>query len=525
MKFLSGLLLKILIIFTITLKLITSTKEIKNILVYSFPGGKSHSFIFRELFDYTQARMREENPNFEIKFKIIIHNYDMELWENSPYDLIGYGDKHAYEDKFQKALEMVREDPVFGYNNFNKALINLNNDFLKDNIIEKLKGVKYDLFITDVVSMIAPFLRQALDIKKSMAMNPTCVFVWINGAFEYNAAYHPLIGTTYTELMTFSERFINQVSLWGTRLSYQFFKYSQLGIFREYGYDFEIEPFPTNILFLNQCVDGVHYSYSLPPNIINTGAILPKPSKEIENETILDFLNKFNSNIYVSQGTIFKVLDTDVMFEVFESFPEIGFILSIKKELIDSVETYPKNLLILDWAPQNDLLGHHKVKVFITHGGLNSILESLYHAKPMIVVGTSIDQVNGAVVVDYRKLGKGIMKNSDLTKENLIAYISELLSNQVYTDNCKFAQKLVKEKSGKETFYYWLNYTLEYGYEHLLIPAYSDYNFLELHNVDIIFILVCIIALLFYLVFCSLKKLYMKIYTKIISVSGKKKTD
>ena len=118
MKFLSDLLLKIFIFVTITLEIIQSTKEIKNILVYSFPGGKSHSFIFRELFDYTQARMKEENPNVELNFKIIIHNYDMELWENSPYDVIGYGDKLAYEEKFQIALEMVMEDPVFGYNNF-----------------------------------------------------------------------------------------------------------------------------------------------------------------------------------------------------------------------------------------------------------------------------------------------------------------------------------------------------------------------------------------------------------------------
>jgi UDP:flavonoid glycosyltransferase YjiC (YdhE family) len=239
----------------------------------------------------------------------------------------------------------------------------------------------------------------------------------------------------------------------------------------------------------------------------------------------LNFLNKFDSNIYVSQGTIFKVLDIDILLEVFASFPDKGFILSIKKELLINIETYPNNLLLLDWVPQNDLLGHHKVKVFITHGGINSILESLYHAKPMIVVGTTIDQVNGAVVVDYRKLGKGISKNSDLTKENLIAYISELLSNPVYTENCKFAQKLVKEKPGKETFYYWLNYTLEFGYEHLLIPAYSEYNFIELYNVDIIFLLVCLVALLFCMVNWSLKKLYMKIFTKNVFVSEKKKED
>jgi len=51
------------------------------------------------------------------------------------------------------------------------------------------------------------------------------------------------------------------------------------------------------------------------------------------------------------------------------------------------------------------LLGDTRIKAFITHGGLNSILESVYHSKPMIVIGTSIDQVNNAVVIEYRQCG------------------------------------------------------------------------------------------------------------------------
>ena len=45
----------------------------------------------------------------------------------------------------------------------------------------------------------------------------------------------------------------------------------------------------------------------------------------------------------------------------------------------------------MSWVSQNDLLGNEKIKIFITHGGLNGILESIYHTKPMIVIGTCID--------------------------------------------------------------------------------------------------------------------------------------
>jgi len=524
MKLESILLFQLLVLLLISLKFISSAKEIKNILLFSFPGGKSHSFIFKELFDFTAKRLEQENPELEYKFHVIIHNYDMELWENKNYIIYGFGNKDEYEDKFEKALEMVREDPVLGYNNFNKAMVHLNEDFLKDNIIDKLRKVKFDLILSDVVNFITPFLRSELKIEKCIYLNPTCVFTWLFKAFEYNASYHPVIGTRFTELMNFYERFVNQLYLYGTKISYMYFEFTQSAPFREYGYTMELNPFPTDVLFLNQCVDGVHYSYSLPPNILNTGAILPKPAMPLKESQLNDFLNKHESNIYVSQGTITKILNIDVLYEVFNTFPQFGFVLSLKREIIANVKTIPKNVLLLEWVNQNDLLGDDRIKMFITHGGVNSILESLYHAKPMIVIGTGIDQVNGAVVAEYRKYGKGISRNSDITLENLISFIGEVMSNPIYKENVLFAQKLVREKNGKETFYYWLNYTLEYGYKHLLVPAYTKYSIIELYNLDVILILVVLLYILFKLFMVGLIGLYKRIF-KENSTTDKNKID
>ncbi len=33
------------------------------------------------------------------------------------------------------------------------------------------------------------------------------------------------------------------------------------------------------------------------------------------------------------------------------------------------------DIQVVDWTPQNDLLGDSRVKAFVTHGGLNSIYE------------------------------------------------------------------------------------------------------------------------------------------------------
>ena len=41
---------------------------------------------------------------------------------------------------------------------------------------------------------------------------------------------------------------------------------------------------------------------------------------------------------------------------------------------------------------KQDILSHPNVKLFITHGGLGSFLESLYHATPLLVMPGFVDQ-------------------------------------------------------------------------------------------------------------------------------------
>lgn len=46
----------------------------------------------------------------------------------------------------------------------------------------------------------------------------------------------------------------------------------------------------------------------------------------------------------------------------------------------------PNNIKISRWLPQQDILGHKKLKAFITHGGLLSMYETVYHGVPAVVM-------------------------------------------------------------------------------------------------------------------------------------------
>ena len=46
----------------------------------------------------------------------------------------------------------------------------------------------------------------------------------------------------------------------------------------------------------------------------------------------------------------------------------------------------PANVMLSKWLPQQDILGHPKLRLFVSHGGQSSCQESLCHQKPMVSV-------------------------------------------------------------------------------------------------------------------------------------------
>ena len=86
------------------------------------------------------------------------------------------------------------------------------------------------------------------------------------------------------------------------------------------------------------------------------------------------------------------------------------------------------NVKFMPWLPQQDLLGHPKIKLFITHGGLFSNHEAVYHGVPVIGLPVFGDQYSNMQKAE--RDGYAINLRWDaLTEEILYNSIQEILHN------------------------------------------------------------------------------------------------
>jgi hypothetical protein len=470
-----------------------NTIPTKKILVYIMPGARSHNFVMRELFEYSRTATTENH-----EYYILIHKSDETLW-GEPYNKIIWGELERFHEYFTLALRQVHEDPIFGYTKFNSAMIYIYESFLQSDALGRLKQHNFDMIISDIPNFLFMFLKKELKIETSMYLSPPCTPSIFYGEFEWNSSYLPSIGTPLTSRMSFIERLLNVVYVNGFKGFLEIFQYTQIQPFIEAGYEMEYKLYDHKSLVMMQCPPSIAFNFSKPPSVITFSAVTPRDAKPLEDKTLDSFLNNHPTNIYVSQGTIVDVIRMHEMIEIFEHFQNYGFVLSFKGSF-DGIK-FPKNVLLVSWVAQNDLLGDKRLHAFITHGGINSVMESLYHQKPVIALGLAIDQVTTSCYVKDHEFGIAIVDKNEVTTANLINGITEILKpGNKYIENSKKYQQLLKSnRNPREEYHYWLQYGLKHGYSSLHINAYKDLYSFQLYNYDILLLFVSVICLLIFL--------------------------
>ena len=151
--------------------------------------------------------------------------------------------------------------------------------------------------------------------------------------------------------------------------------------------------------------------------------------------------------IYASMGTVQNRL-VDIFYQIAAACEGLDAQLVISLGGSATPESLPNlsgNPLVVKYAPQLELLP--KVTLTITHAGLNTTLECLSNAVPMVAIPITFDQPGVAARIAWTGAGAGIPLKR-LTVPRLRTAISQVLTQPSYKQNALRLQKAIKRAGG-----------------------------------------------------------------------------
>lgn len=169
-------------------------------------------------------------------------------------------------------------------------------------------------------------------------------------------------------------------------------------------------------------------------NIIrHIGGVAIREPQPLSSE-ISALLDKRTQNVLFSLGTFVNSKDMPTwlkrdIISAFGSFPNTTFIWKYEEKIDADMLSNHSNIHVMKWVPQVDLLADKRVSLFITHAGMNSVLEATQFGKPMVAIPLFSDQIRNAKTVKRRGLAVMISR-SDLNKDTLTAAIRKALSDR-----------------------------------------------------------------------------------------------
>ncbi|KAM7370387.1 hypothetical protein PAMP_009940 [Pampus punctatissimus] len=242
------------------------------------------------------------------------------------------------------------------------------------------------------------------------------------------------------------------------------------------------------------------------PNIVYIGGFQCKPSEPLSSE-LEAFVQSSGEHgcILMSLGTLVKSLPVEMTSEIAAAFAQIP-----QKVIWRHAGERPKNLgnntLLVKWMPQNDLLGHPKVKAFVAHGGTNGIYESIYHGVPIIGIPLLFDQFENVLRMEVRGAAK-VLDATKLNRQNFLEAIQEVLHNPSYRANMKRLSALHRDKPMHplDTALYWIEFVMRHkGASHLCTESYKM-SWYTYHSVDVISFLLAAMLMLTAIVVGSIR--------------------
>ena len=342
-------------------------------------------------------------------------------------------------------------------------------------IMEKISREKFDFIVTDVVIMTYMLLPYKLGTP--YAIYGIECFGHIRRV-PIMPSYVPMVITHYSDDMSFLERVVNTVftmipsvaPLGPSDLSSKHVP--------------ELPPRGINGLLRNASLCFLMREHLIDfvrpdmPDVIPMGAFMGRAAKPLMGDLKKILASTKDGAILLSFGSGIEELPEDVLNKFLTVFRQLKqhIIFKYKHPIAD----LPKNVHVVTWMPQNDLLGHPNLKLFISHCGMNSYIEAVYQGVPMLGFPFALDQFNNGALIKAKGFGE-ILQLHDFTSDQLYTTINKLLNDKRYKESAQKLSSIYKEieASGLRDPVFWVEHVIKYGASHLRSHAYDmpDYQY------------------------------------------------
>lgn len=327
----------------------------------------------------------------------------------------------------------------------------------------------------------------------------------------YGPAYVADFAANYVAPMTFAQRAQNAVAAtfntWINRLIYI---PRQLAIMdKHFAYEGhesrpDLETMLRNVsLTLVNSHPMIWPAVPYVPSYVQVAGMHTKPAGPLPTDlkTILDSAE--HGLIYFSLGSVVKS----------SKMPRetVSFLLSelakLKQTVLwkwedDQLPNLPKNVMVKKWFPQNDILGHPNCRLFITHGGILSLIEAIYHGVPMLSLPVFGDQTHNSIEAESRGFALYV-PYFELTAEAFGSKLQQLLRDPRFGEAAAKASLIMQDNptSIMDKAIFWIEYVVRHGgAPHLRTVANQLYWF-QYYMLDVIAAAMAMLAVVSYLNF------------------------
>uniref|UniRef100_A0A914XFW2 UDP-glucuronosyltransferase n=1 Tax=Plectus sambesii TaxID=2011161 RepID=A0A914XFW2_9BILA len=368
-------------------------------------------------------------------------------------------------------------------------------------VMDILRAEKFDLAISETMEFCSYGIFHHLNIPSNIVLSPGPLMDYMSDAFGFPAAasHVPNIMSGFTEEMTYVERAKNFFAMIAFKYMGRYIASMTTQVFRDhYGSDFPnvYELLGRSPLVLVNSVEILDFTRPVLHKLVYIGGIGMSKPKPLNKKLTKIVESGKKGTVLFSMGSV-VALDKapleikSAIIQALAKFEDYNFIVKVgsaDKQMAELASNV-KNVYLESWVPQVDLLGHPHVKAFITHGGQNSILETVYAGKPVLTIPCFGDQFRNAATVVRKGFGTRVLSMSALTVDSLTAALHDLLNNENYEINARRLSRMLEKKpiKSEELVVKWTEFVAEFKQLPELESYARQLNFLQLTSLLIVF--------------------------------------